>query len=75
MSREVMTNDDWVTKGELEEMKRRGWVTYTWKEARDMASAARCPFCRCRCYPHLEGKDFPNEQNAEYHCPNWREIE
>lgn len=59
-----------VTDLDRAEMKRRGWVTHTWRVTERWASASVCPFCLTACASHRQGKDYPNEQNAEYHCGN-----
>lgn len=52
------------------EMKRRGWYTHTWAVTEKWATAHVCPFCLTACAARRQGKEFPNEQNAEYHCGN-----
>lgn len=56
------------------EMKRRGHVTHTWAVTERWARAAVCPFCLTACASSRQGKDFPNEQNAEYRCGNREAI-
>jgi hypothetical protein len=52
------------------EMKRRGHVTHVRRVTEKWASAYVCPFCQTKCASSQERKDFPNEQNYEYHCGN-----
>lgn len=63
-----------VTDLDRAEMKRRGHVTHTWAVTRRWASASVCPFCLTACASSQQGKDFPNEQNAEYRCGNREAI-
>lgn len=59
-----------VTADDRAEMKRRGHVTHTWAVTEKWATDLVCPFCLTNCVPSRQGKDFPNEQNAEYRCGN-----
>jgi hypothetical protein len=63
-----------VTDTDRAEMKRRGHYTHTWKVTRQWAAAHVCPFCLTQCASSQQGKEFPNEQNAEYRCGNVEAI-